>query len=253
MLAADSPEAWREALDAEAERILARAGVTEPPIDMLHAAKALGFVVAVDQRLSVRARHVHLAPLDKRDDGAAILLRPEPRLERRHWAVAHEIGEHHIHGVFAAMGADAEAASPRAREQTVNALANRLLLPTRWFRADGFECRWDLAALKRRYLSASYELVARRMLEMDAPAIVTMLDQAQLRFRNGNSGGRVPPLMDGEKRLWHTAHCTGQVQECRDPRFWIRVWPIHEGPWKREILRTELAGDGFTEASQDDF
>lgn len=254
MLAVESAEAWREALDVEAERILARAGVIEPPIDMLRAALTLGFVVAVDERLTVRARHVQLAAMsDESIDMAAILLRPEPRLERRHWAVAHEIGEHHVHLVFRRLGVEAESASPPLREQTANALANRLLLPTTCFRADGLQCGWDLAALKRRYRTASYELIARRMLEMDTPAIITMIDGAECRFRRGSFSGRVPPLTDAERLLWRAARATGLSREDCNRRYWIRVWPIHEGKFQREIIRTELRDEGIDEGSQNEF
>lgn len=253
MLAADTPEAWREALDAEAERLLAQAGVEEPPIDMLRAATTLGFVVAVDERLTVRARHVQLAAGGEEEDGAAILLRPEPRMERRHWAVAHEIGEHHVHGVFTRLGIEADVVPPRIREQTVNSLANRLLLPSLWFTSDGMKRRWDLAALKRRYMTASYELIARRMLEMESPAIMTMIDQAEPKFRRSNFAGPVPPLMNVERTLWHAARTTGQIQQDRDRRCWVRVWPIHEGKWQREIIRTELTDDGFDGGAESDF
>ena len=46
---------------------------------------------------------------------ATILLRPEPRHERRHWAVAHEIGEHVAHRVFAGWGADPREGRQRPR------------------------------------------------------------------------------------------------------------------------------------------
>lgn len=253
MLATNTPEAWREALDAEAERLLAQAGIEEPPIDILHVAAVLGFVVAVDTRLGVRARHVQLAADDEEDETSAILLRPEPRIERRHWAVAHEIGEHHVHAVFARLGLDADVVAPPTREQTANALANRLLLPTLWFLADGFKLRWDLGALKGRYRTASHELIARRMLEMDPPAIMTMIDQTEPKFRRGNMAGPVPRLMDLERILCHSAHHTGKIQQDRDRRFWVRVWPIHEGKWKREIIRTELRDEDFDDGAQSDF
>ena len=78
-------------------------------------------------------------------------MRPEPRLERQQWAVAHEIGEHVAYHVFAHWGVDPREAAPNARETVANNLAGRLLLPTAWFAADAAACGWDLMALKARY------------------------------------------------------------------------------------------------------
>ena len=102
---------------------------------------------------------------------ATILLRPEPRFERRQWAVAHEIGEHVACRVFALWGVDPRETQANAREHVANNLAGRLLLPTAWFAADAVACGWDLLGLKARYRTASHELIARRMLECRPPVI----------------------------------------------------------------------------------
>ncbi len=243
MLADDTPEAWRDALDARAEQLLATAGVVEPPIDMLRVAATLGFVVAIDRRLAVRARHVQLSAAADDGTGAAILLQPEPRVERRHWAVAHEIGEHYAYAVFAELGLDSEVLHAAVRERTANALANRLLLPSSWFFADGRLCDWDLARLKRRYVTASYELIARRSLEAEAPAIVTIFDQGKLTLRRGTATARVPRLTEIERIVWLKSATNGRPREHVDHRCRVRVWPIHEPQWKREIMRTEWPGE----------
>lgn len=239
----DHADEWRAALDDCAERLLADAEIVAPPIDVLHLAAALGFVVAVDDRQACRARHVQLPGFDG-DGSPAILLRPEPRVERRQWAVAHEIGEHYAYEVCARLGVDPQDLAPGDRERTANALANRLLLPSSWFVRDGRACRWDLAALKGRYVTASYELIARRMLEADAPAIVTIVDHGRVSFRRSNLGGRVPGLSATEQDVWSRAHTTGVIHRRNDAHYRVRVWPIHEPDWKREIMRTEPVDDG---------
>jgi hypothetical protein len=200
-------------------------------------AAALGFVVAIDDRQACRGRHVRLPGGDCH--AAAILLRPEPRGERRQWAVAHEIGEHVAHDVYRRLGLDADDVAPGERERTANALASRLLLPSDWFHRDGRACRWDLPRLKRRYATASYELIARRALDDYEPAIVTIFDHGRVSFRRGNFRGGLPGLSALEKEVCDHAAAAGTTQQRRELGFLVRAWPIHEPGWNREIVRTE--------------
>ncbi len=196
-------------LDAAVMEVLREAGVEGPPVDPLAVAEALGIIVASDDRQEGRARYVRLGGRRGRSSRATILLRPDPRSERRHWALAHEIGEHVAHRVFAQLGTDPREAAPNAREAVANQMAGRLLLPTAWFAADGSALGWDLFALKRRYATASHELIARRMLEMPAPAIVSIFDQGRLYFRRSNLPGRVPPPCFIEE--WEGLHAVGTL------------------------------------------
>jgi hypothetical protein len=206
------PEFTREelaaGLDAVVDELLREAGLTRPPVDAFALARALRIAVAWDDRQDGRARYVRLGdlsavtptmqawcPVTSTLDRprAAILLRPDPRFERQHWAVAHEIGEHVAYRVFARWGVDPRETAPNAREQVANSLAGRLLLPTVWFEADGCACDWDLVELKTRYFTASHELIARRMLECRPPVVISIFDQERVSFRRSNLPGRLPP------------------------------------------------------------
>src|SRR5436853_2459019 len=143
-------------LDRVADEVLAEADVLAPPVDALRVAAQMGMIVARDAGdLHVRARYVRLA-------APAIFLADDPRPERRHWAVAHEIGEHAAHRVFRELGLDMRDCGEGMREVVANELAGRLLLPRRWFLADGVDVDWDLFELKARYATASHEMIARR-------------------------------------------------------------------------------------------
>ena len=227
-------------LDAVAGELLQEACIAGPPVDAQELARRIGIAVASDDRQQGRARYVRVGGRRGRSSRAVILLKPEPRNERRHWALAHEIGEHAAYRVFKQLGSDPAEATPHAREGLANQMAGRLLLPTLWFAADAAALGWDLFALKRRYATASHELIARRMLELPAPAIVTIFDQGRLCFRRSNVPGRVPPPSAAENRCWREAHDRGQAQETVEGVVRIRGWPIHEDGWKREILRTEV-------------
>ena len=166
------------------------------------------------------------------------MLRPEPRRERRQWAIAHEIGEHLASRVFALLGVDPGEAPANVREQVANQVAGRLLLPTEQFLADARACDWNLCELKQRYDTASHELIARRMLDFSIPLIVTIFDHARITWRRSNLPGRVPRLTAWEERCWRQAHETGLPQVATERGSSVQAWPVHEPDWKREILRT---------------
>jgi Zn-dependent peptidase ImmA (M78 family) len=228
------------AFDAVVMQLLDEVGIDTPPVAPAAIAKAIGIVVAEDARQTGRGRYVRLRGIRGRSGRATILLRPDPREERRHWALAHEIGEHVAHRVFGLLGVVPEETSDNAREAVANQLAGRILLPTPWFVDDGRQSNWDLLAMKDRYRTASHELIARRMLENSPPIIVTIIDQTDLYFRRSNVTGRVPPLSECERRCWRDAHRHNRPRRLRSATRSVCAWPVHEEGWKREILRTEI-------------
>ncbi len=240
MLPELTAEELADGLDAVAMEILEEAGIESPPADAFEIAGALGITVAIDDRQRGRARYVRLAGYRGSRPRATILLRPDPRWEREQWSVAHEIGEHSAHRVFARLGVDPRETGPSAREGVANQLAGRLLLPTPWFAADASACGWDLAALKVRYATASHELIARRMLECRPPVIVSIFDQTQVYFRRSNVPGRVPPPSAAEMECWRSVHEGNRAEQTYDGPRTIQGWPVHEEGWTREILRTEV-------------
>jgi hypothetical protein len=230
-------------LDAVVQEVLGEAGIDRPPVDAVLLAARLGLTVALDARQGNRARCVRLGPTRGRPGRVTVLLRPEPRPERLQWALAHEIGEHLCYRAFAALGADPRQIDAGARERVANQLAGRLLLPTGWFSADAAAWAWDLSRLKVRYATASHELIARRMLELPPPVIVTIFDQGVLSFRRGNLPPPTPPLSPAERRCWQEVCATARPKRLRRPTQCIQGWPVHEDGWKREILRTEVEPD----------
>ncbi len=248
------PEITKHDFDAALEdvssEVLSKADVLRPPIDAFAVAAMLGIDVAHDRRQPGRARFVRLGggvPRSKAGVGT-IFLRPEPRRERRQWAVAHEIGERWAHHVFATLGVDPQESPPHARERVANLLAGRLLLPKAWFATDAAECGWDLFRLKSIYKTASHELIARRMLDFSTPIIISIFDQGRLSMRRSNVTGHVPSPTKMERDCWQHAHRQGCPHQVFIALSEIRAWPIHEPNWKREILRT--SAEAFTESSE---
>jgi Zn-dependent peptidase ImmA (M78 family) len=245
MLAEIPAEQVRDAVEGVAREILAEAAILGPPVDAVLLAQRLGLIVARDAAVEVRARFLRLGGASSAGQ-PTILVADDPRPERQQWAVAHEVGENHAHRVFAELGVDPVEAGPGAREATANRLAGCLLLPREWFLADGAALSWDLFELKARYATASHEMVARRMLEMPLPVIITLWDEDRQQWRRGNSLGRTPPLTPAERDARQAAHDLSEAVQCDagelpDGVEDVRAWPVHEPLWKREIIRTRLA------------
>jgi Zn-dependent peptidase ImmA (M78 family) len=246
MLSEIPDDEFNAALDACAAEVLWEAGVTEPPIDALTVAEGLGLVVARDFSMPDRGRFVRLAACGSREGGqGTIVVGQAERPEREHWAVAHEVGESVAYRVFERLGVDFDEALPTAREQVANRLAGCLLLPRRWFAVDGRELDWDLFALKDRYFTASHELIARRMLEMRPPIVITVCDLGRVHWRRSNLTTRPPAMLHEEKAIWREVYETGMpAEDTLDAETGLsstRCWPIHEPAWKREILRSAIA------------
>jgi Zn-dependent peptidase ImmA (M78 family) len=218
--------------------MLTKAEIGEPPIDAVTIAQRLGLTIAWDDRQTGRARTVKLAGTGGAES-PSILLRHDQRLERQHWAVAHEIGESLAQSAFKDLGIDAREAPRAARELVANGIASRLLLPRDTFAADGAACNWDLLALKERYNTASHELIARRMLDFPPLAIIAVFDQNGQIWRKTNLPGRLPKPSPIEIECRQRAHESGKAVFNSGPPI-VNAWPIHEPPWQREIVRVEI-------------
>lgn len=249
MLSEIPNDEFSAALDACAAEALWEAGADAPPVDALAVAEALHLVVARDFAMPCRGRFVRLADWEGGEGGqGTIVVGVAERPEREQWAVAHEIGESIAHRVFERLGVAFYEALPTARELVANRLASALLLPRRWFAADARELAWDLLALKDRYSTASHELIARRMLEMRPPIVITVCDQGRVHWRRSNVTARSPDLLREERAVWRKAHKTGLVAcnslDAETGLESVCCWPIHEPGWKREIIRSEIAEIG---------
>ncbi len=248
MLAELSEIEWADAIDELVLEVLTVSGVTEPPVDTFRVADMLGIEIARDDWLAGRAQYVRLRPYsfssatDEPQTLSAqpsIVLHSEPRKEREHWAIAHELGEHLSRDLFARLDIDPVSCAPDTREQLANHLAGRLLLPSQWFAEDGRACDWDLSRLKCRYATASHELISRRMLDTPRGLIITVIDHGRLTWRRTNLGPQAPRLAGVERRCWRFTHEQARYHQSASGPLLVRAWPIHEPGWKREILRTE--------------
>jgi Zn-dependent peptidase ImmA (M78 family) len=239
MLEAVDWQEYGEVLDALVQEVLEAGRVHEPPVDPFRIARALGLRVVWDGRLPERGRYVRFRHQAGNSSTAVMILQRHPRPERRYWAAAHELGEHLVPQAAQRLGLLADEDLSGWRERMANHLAARILLPTAWFCQDGRRLDWDLRALKIRYSTASHETIARRMLDMEEPVVISIFDQGTVTWRRANRFGRVPPLAEAETLSWQIAHRESRDHQHYSDRLRVRAWAVHEPGWRREILRTE--------------
>ncbi|GIW81138.1 MAG: hypothetical protein KatS3mg105_2945 [Gemmatales bacterium] len=221
-------------VDRAVDELLASAGVSEPPVDAIRIAQdCLGIVVCLDSRQPQRGR-AHRAGGKQH-----IFLRPEPSEERHQWTVAHEIGEFLKGDLLRRCHIEPEQTPVMMGESLANLFADHLLLPTRWFLADSRELRFDLFALKRRYRTASHEVIAWRWLDCPEPCVVSIIDNDRVWRRRSNAWPvRSRRLEPAELECQRQVHMTKQNQMVSQDGWTVQGWPIYQAEWKREILRS---------------
>lgn len=223
---------WSMAINRVAAEVLLRADYQQGSVDGLQLARRLGFDIFLDRQQASRGR------LKQFGCRRSIFLKPEPRSERMHWAVCHELGEGFAHRVFHDLGAEMEEIPPGMREQAANWLASRLLLPEQTFFSEAERVQESLTALKSVFHTASYELIATRLLDQPELRCVTIFDQGRLSKRLTNLGECGRELLPAERLCWETSHQEGRHIEQSVEQYSVNVWAIHEPQWKREIVIT---------------
>jgi Zn-dependent peptidase ImmA (M78 family) len=228
-------------VDRVAAELLAAAAITAPPVDAIALAqKHLGMVVCLDRKQQQRGRAQRAAGLRQ------IYLRPEPSEERHQWTVAHEIGEHLKAGMLARLGVRPHETPALAGESLANLFAHRLLVPTPWFAEDAPACDYDVLELKRRYRTASHEVIAWRLLDLPEPCIVTIVDNDRIAKRRSNANAwrvKAKQMEAPEQQCQRHVHRSGEPRVVRQGSWTVQGWPVHRADWKREILRSVRDGD----------
>lgn len=221
------------AVDRVVEDLLHAAGVPGPPVDAIALAQRhLGMVVCLDRRQPQRGR------AQRTGGRKQIFLRPEPTEERHQWTVAHEVGEHLKVDLLRKLGVTPEETRAMAGESLANLFAYRLLVPTGWFADDAPAAAWDVVALKKRYRTASHEVVAWRLLDLPEPCIITVVDNDHVSRRRSNAWPTRKRLEPAEEECQCYIHEYSRARVVHRQGWTVQGWPVHQADWKREILRS---------------
>lgn len=223
-------------LDKIVEELLDQAELTGPPVDAIALAqKHLGITVCLDSRQQQRGR------VQKAGRKAQIFLRPEPTEERHQWTVAHEIAQHYKTQIHERLDLEPDQAKVMTGESLATLFSSRLLVPTRWFAADAGAVHDDLLELKKRYRTASHEVIALRFLDLPPPTVITIVDNDVIHRRKSN-GPRIKTteLEAIEKTCQQYVNQNSRPHIVREGAWTVQGWPVHQNDWKREILRSTV-------------
>lgn len=220
-------------LDGMVEELLELGGLTEPPVDaIVLAQRHLGLMICLDRQQQDRGR------VQRAGGRPAIYLRPEPTEERHQWTVAHEIGEHLKPQLLERLGWTADEARQMTGESLATLFSSRLLVPTLWFRDDARAQGYDVLDLKKRYHTASHQVIALRMLDLPEPCIITILDNGAVSKRKSNGPRITRDLEPLEKKVQEYVNRYSRPRTVSEGAWTVQGWPIHQPDWKREILRS---------------
>ena len=220
-------EEIHDAVDRAVRELLDDTGILEPPIDVA--------------RL---VRHLGLCPDAAPKRGrAGVVAKGEESASSKAWLAAHAIGQHFRPDLVRELGLDPEQPRALSGESLPNVFADRLLVPTKWLTSLGREHGWDLVELERRFRPAGHELIAWRMLDLEEPVAITIVDNGQVTRRRSNAF-RVSKVLSGpEERCRQMVNRYSRPHDLREEGWQVQGWPIHEVDWKREILRSQYQDD----------
>ncbi len=230
-----SQEEVYEACDRLIAGLLERAGITGPPVDALRLAdEHLGMPVShLEPEEDERGRP---RPRSPRPEG--IVISPHMTEEQRQTVAAQAIARDLLPDLLRKVGIVPGSESKPVGTSLRGLVVSRLLLPTRFLRTALRETRSDLLALKRVFSTASHEAIALRLLDLDTPLVIAIVDDGVVATRRGN---RMPV---NHKLTAVEEQCLAEVMardlpfKARGDGWTVDGWPIPDRPFRRVVLRS---------------
>jgi len=220
------------AVDHAVEQLLADAGVTAPPVDVVALAQGhLGMTIRVEDRPRRRA----VRPNKDRE----IVLPAGLSVEQTQWAVARALGAIAKPDLLLRLGVPAEEQKGLTGASLAEMYATHLLLPTRWFASEARALGFDVAALHKVFTTASAEMVAWRLLDLDEPCVITVVDNGAVVRRRSNAWHVNRTLSPPEQECQHEVHHNHRPHVVRSSGWIVQGWPVDGAEGRREILRSE--------------
>lgn len=234
-----------EAVERLVTGLLDRAGVTAPPVDALYLA---------EEHLGIPVEMVEPEP---DDDGwqrpgrrprpgrhrAGIVLTPDMTRHQQQRVAAEGIARHLVPEVLRRLGLPADSASRPLVQAIRAALVPRLLIPTRLLRRALRDCKFNVDALAQVFATAAVESVALRLLDLDEPCVVSIVDDGVVALRRSNRypvNRRLEPVEQ---------ECHDRVAELERPRrvrragWTVDGWFVPDRPFRRILLRATRDDD----------
>jgi hypothetical protein len=252
-----SHEELVEVVERLVNGLLERAGVAEPPVDALHIAEVhLGIPVEVVEsteedeiappahfpgrgraRPRGRAGAPPRTPVRNRRRGVGLVLTADMTPAQRQKAAAESIARGLVPAVLHKLGLPPDAAHRPFVTHLCGLIVPRLLVPTRLLRSALRVQKFDVAALSREFATATTEAVALRLLDLEEPCVVSIVDDGVVTVRRSNRQAVGRKLGPAEQL------CHDRVAELELPHrvrqggWSVSGWFVPDRPFRRILLR----------------
>jgi hypothetical protein len=221
-------EEIQQAVDRAVEELLGESGIHEPPVDAVALARHLGLELPAER------------PSQRATNAKRIALRPDHSEEQRQLAAALAIAAHLKADLLSRLGIDPDGGRPLLGGSLAGMFADQLLVPTTWLADEARSCGHDLLALKERFRTAGHERIAWRLLDLDEPCIITVLDNDHVSRRRSNRWRVNRDLSAPERACQQQVHRYSRPCRVRQDGWDVQGWPVHQPDWKREVLRSVI-------------
>jgi hypothetical protein len=223
-----------DACDRLVHGLLERAGVTQPPIDALRLADGhLGIPVEmVEPEEDDRD-----GPPRRRRPSAGIVLNPHMTAEQRQAVAAQGIAWHLLPDLLRKIDIVPGSESRQAATHLRGLLAVRILVPTRLLRSALREHKYDVPALHQAFRTAKMEAVALRLLDLDSPCVIAVVDDGVVAVRRSNGAPADRKLTDAEQQCHDRVAQLELPERVRTGGWTADGWPVPNRPFRRVLLR----------------
>lgn len=232
-----SQEELIEAIERLVTGLLERAGATTPPVDAMHIAEDhLGIPVEVVEPVE-EDEHGRRRPR-ARQQSQGIQITDDMPDEQRNKAAAAGIARSLLPEVLKKLGIPLGAEDRSLRNHVASLVVPRILIPTRMLRAALRDCKYDVPALRDVFGSVTPEAVALRLLDLDSPCVIAIVDDGVVAVRRSNRFAAPKALEAAEKA------CLAKVAELELPHrvrldgWTTNGWHVPDRPFQRIILRS---------------
>jgi hypothetical protein len=217
--------------------MLERAGVTAPPVSALaiaetHLGIPVEWVEPAEEDEDGRRR-----PRSRSNSGHGITLTTDMGEEQQQKVAADGIARMLLPDIYKKLsiipGSEGKQFASHVRGMT----AARVLIPTKLLKAALKDCKYDVPALQQRFATVTPEAVALRLLDLEQPCVITVVDDGSVATRRGNQIAVTRKLEAAEQE------CVERITELELPHRARRGdwtawgWPVPNRPFRRIILR----------------
>ncbi len=228
-----------DAIDRAVLALLARYGVLAPPVPAVRlACEAFGYTIHEEEEEDEPKQYGDRPKHKPR--GRVLAFRPTQSDTARNSLAAKACSkELLLADILPKLGVVAGTENKAATGQMVSLIAPRLVLPTKWFSVAVRKANADLVRLHdETFPNVAYEWLALRLLDLDEPAAIAIVDDGTVGLRRSNFAQLTKKLTEAEEACCTKVRETEVAQTVRRDGWTARGWPIAGGPFDRIILRS---------------